>query len=387
MTNLEKIAAFLFYWLCVPFDYYPFGMLVPNRHKDSPEYRYGFQGQEKDDEVKGGDGNSINYTFRMHDPRIGRFFAVDPLTKKYPHYTPYSFSGNKVIDHTELEGLEDLSIHVNNVAAPNNPGNAILTITMEHQIVTSGIGEVHNRHLINPQDYTTAYAEGNTILYSTNLPSPTQSANFLSKKYERWARKATTSQNPEKRAKFMNKLTTVGITEFYALDVRYDYSLNIVPNTSLNDAVAWASQDLACKGIVFNPEANLRASINAADFNKYKQVYNSVFGANVLGLQLGPDHGAAGLSEGMSGGKDPATNLNMVATNPKFFGKGSNYNFSLDATNVMVHEIGHNNAAVNIHNTGSYEYNQNGTQSNSNPKPTKENTKNTINDDTNRKSL
>ncbi|WP_179016911.1 DUF6443 domain-containing protein [Winogradskyella forsetii] len=29
-------------------DYYPFGMLLPNRHKSSLSYRYGFQGQEKD---------------------------------------------------------------------------------------------------------------------------------------------------------------------------------------------------------------------------------------------------------------------------------------------------------------------------------------------------
>ncbi len=41
-------------------------------------YRYGFQGQERDDEIKG-NGNSVNYKYRMHDPRLGRFFAVDPL--------------------------------------------------------------------------------------------------------------------------------------------------------------------------------------------------------------------------------------------------------------------------------------------------------------------
>ncbi|MET3047406.1 MULTISPECIES: RHS repeat domain-containing protein [Flavobacterium] len=88
--------------------YYPFGSLVPNRHGSSTAYRYGFQGQEKDDEIKG-EGNSLNYTFRMHDPRVGRFFAVDPLTKSYPFYTPYSFSGNKVIAYIELEGLEEIS--------------------------------------------------------------------------------------------------------------------------------------------------------------------------------------------------------------------------------------------------------------------------------------
>jgi RHS repeat-associated protein len=66
---------------------------------------FSFQGQEHDDEVKG-DGNSVNYKYRMHDPKIGRFFAVDPLKKKYPHNSPYAFSENRVIDGVELEGLE-----------------------------------------------------------------------------------------------------------------------------------------------------------------------------------------------------------------------------------------------------------------------------------------
>jgi RHS repeat-associated protein len=82
-------------------------MLVPNRTGSSTAYRYGFQGQEKDDELKG-EGNSLNFKYRMHDPRVGRFFSVDPLTKQYPWYSPYSFSGNRVIDMVELEGKEPL---------------------------------------------------------------------------------------------------------------------------------------------------------------------------------------------------------------------------------------------------------------------------------------
>jgi len=68
-------------------------------------YRYGFQGQDRDDEVKGA-GNSINFKYRMHDPRLGRFFAIDPLFKEYPWNSPYAFSENRVIDRIELEGLE-----------------------------------------------------------------------------------------------------------------------------------------------------------------------------------------------------------------------------------------------------------------------------------------
>jgi RHS repeat-associated protein len=79
--------------------------VLPNRHGSSDSYRFGFQGQEKDDEIKG-EGNSLNYKYRMHDPRVGRFFAVDPLTAKYPWNSPYAFSENRVIDGIELEGLE-----------------------------------------------------------------------------------------------------------------------------------------------------------------------------------------------------------------------------------------------------------------------------------------
>ncbi|WP_261765009.1 polymorphic toxin type 43 domain-containing protein, partial [Flavobacterium columnare] len=75
------------------------------RHGSSTAYRYGFQGQEKDDEIKG-EGNSLNYTFRMHDPRVGRFFAVDPLGRSFPWNSPYAFSENRVVDGIELEGLE-----------------------------------------------------------------------------------------------------------------------------------------------------------------------------------------------------------------------------------------------------------------------------------------
>jgi RHS repeat-associated protein len=87
---------------------------LPNRHESINEYRYGFQGQEKDDEIKG-NNNSINYKYRMHDPRIGRFFAVDPLAPDYPHNSPYAFSENKVIQFIELEGLETAPIELNKV--------------------------------------------------------------------------------------------------------------------------------------------------------------------------------------------------------------------------------------------------------------------------------
>ncbi|MCF8218612.1 MAG: hypothetical protein K9J21_06490 [Bacteroidales bacterium] len=92
-------------------DHYSFGMLLTDGSYSSGDYRFGFQGQEMDNEIKG-TGNSINFKYRMHDPRIGRFFAVDPLAKKYPYNSPYAFSENDVIRAIELEGLEKYIINI-----------------------------------------------------------------------------------------------------------------------------------------------------------------------------------------------------------------------------------------------------------------------------------
>ncbi|NQY08090.1 MAG: hypothetical protein HRT71_01065 [Flavobacteriales bacterium] len=126
-------------------DYYPFGMTQPGRTQTTNSYRYGFQGQEKDDEIKG-IGNSINYKYRMHDPRIGRFFAVDPLAAEYPWNSPYAFSENRVISAIELEGLETHDVaQVENgqqLAASNTvtgpaPANPDIGVKVNYQIYNS----------------------------------------------------------------------------------------------------------------------------------------------------------------------------------------------------------------------------------------------------------
>ncbi len=58
-----------------------------------------------DDEIKG-EGNSLDFTFRMYGSREGRFLSLDPLSVQYPHNSPYAFAENRVIDGIELEGLE-----------------------------------------------------------------------------------------------------------------------------------------------------------------------------------------------------------------------------------------------------------------------------------------
>lgn len=70
-------------------------------------HHYAFNGMEKDDEIKG-TGNQYDYGFRGYDPRLGRFFSVDPLAKAFPYYSPYQFAGNNPIAFLDLDGLEKI---------------------------------------------------------------------------------------------------------------------------------------------------------------------------------------------------------------------------------------------------------------------------------------
>jgi RHS repeat-associated protein len=68
-------------------------------------YRYGFNGKENDNEVKGA-GNQQDYGMRIYDPRLGRFLSVDPLSSEFSFYSPYQFASNNPIVAIDLDGLE-----------------------------------------------------------------------------------------------------------------------------------------------------------------------------------------------------------------------------------------------------------------------------------------
>jgi RHS repeat-associated protein len=81
-------------------------MQLQGRTFSSENYRYGFNGKEKDPETYG-EGNIYDYGFRVYNPRLGKFLSVDPLCASYPFYTPYQFAGNKPIAAIDLDGLEE----------------------------------------------------------------------------------------------------------------------------------------------------------------------------------------------------------------------------------------------------------------------------------------
>ena len=83
-------------------DYYPFGMLMEGREYSSENYRFGFNGYEREDDVSGG-GSVVDFGARIYDCRLGRFFSLDPLM--YPSWSPYQYDGNCPISLKDFNGM------------------------------------------------------------------------------------------------------------------------------------------------------------------------------------------------------------------------------------------------------------------------------------------
>lgn len=84
-------------------DYFPFGMQREGRSESVAGYRYGFNGKEIDNDVKG-DGNQIDFGARAYDPRVSRWLSIDPLQHRYPDLSAYTFAANTPIQAKDPDG-------------------------------------------------------------------------------------------------------------------------------------------------------------------------------------------------------------------------------------------------------------------------------------------
>jgi RHS repeat-associated protein len=112
-------------------DYYPFGAQMQGRDTtfSGNAYRFGFNGKENDNLVKGV-GDQQDYGMRIYDPRVGRFLSVDPVSNKYPEITPYQFSSNTPIEATDIDGLEKYIIHYR----PHDGKDNIVKVVTKHDL-------------------------------------------------------------------------------------------------------------------------------------------------------------------------------------------------------------------------------------------------------------
>ncbi len=106
-------------------------MDMPGRKYSQPNnnYRYGFNGQEKSNEVTEG-----NYTaeYWEYNSRIGRRFNVDPHAASYPHTSPYGFVENNPISRIDPDGADWIVSTVK-----NKNGSETVHITLTAAVLNS----------------------------------------------------------------------------------------------------------------------------------------------------------------------------------------------------------------------------------------------------------
>ncbi|HEV2478181.1 MAG TPA: RHS repeat-associated core domain-containing protein, partial [Puia sp.] len=140
-------------------DYYPFGMVMPGRSYPgaaASSYRWGFNGKEQDNEIEGA-GNAYDYGMRESDPRIGgRFYSVDPLTKKYPELTPYQFASNNPIKNIDLDGLEGMA--ASGIDGQGMIVNRQTALDIDKKVVVTAFKAVFTQDL--PKKFIDQYAYG-----------------------------------------------------------------------------------------------------------------------------------------------------------------------------------------------------------------------------------
>lgn len=83
-------------------DYYPFGMIMPGRKYNSNDHRYGFNGMEKDDQIKDVEGSHYTSEWRQYDSRLGRWFSIDPVNTA--GQSPYANNNNNPVLFKDPKG-------------------------------------------------------------------------------------------------------------------------------------------------------------------------------------------------------------------------------------------------------------------------------------------
>lgn len=82
-------------------------MLIPGRHYTaetaSLAYRFGFNGQQRDDEIVGA-GNSMSAAYWQYDARLGRRWNLDPIVKVWE--SPYASFRNNPNWYADPKGLD-----------------------------------------------------------------------------------------------------------------------------------------------------------------------------------------------------------------------------------------------------------------------------------------
>lgn len=161
------------------YDYSPFGVSLDGRTVEGDFYRRGFNGLEKDVEVKGA-GNSYDFGARMYDPRVGRWLTIDPECKIYPSRSSYTFVLNNPIVFIDPDGrkVEIYDKDGNKVATLSNSG-IVIEKGMENSYILKSYLESKEYLQRKDQDILCEIENSDKLLSIVESEDPNSSALFL----------------------------------------------------------------------------------------------------------------------------------------------------------------------------------------------------------------
>jgi len=82
---------------------------MPGRNYSSASgYRYGFNGKEQDNDVKG-EGNAYDFGERIYDPRIVRWHSTDNVIKAW--LSPYQYAANNPVNFVDPDGNDEIHFY------------------------------------------------------------------------------------------------------------------------------------------------------------------------------------------------------------------------------------------------------------------------------------
>ena len=101
-------------------DFFNYGMLMPGRSFNAPDYRFGMNGQEKDDEISGVSGANYTADNWEYDSRLGKRWNIEPVVK--PWESPYATFSNNPIFNSDPTGAASVPSDENSTSAVGENG-------------------------------------------------------------------------------------------------------------------------------------------------------------------------------------------------------------------------------------------------------------------------
>jgi RHS repeat-associated protein len=128
---------------------------------EKDNYRFGFNGMEKDNEVKG-IGNSLDFGERIYDSRLGTWMSIDKMAGKHPGFTPYVFCRDNPIVKYDPNGNTDYSATVQIKKNAKGEITKTITVNMVYAVLNVSSTPIYNANAVSGGDYKASAFTGST---------------------------------------------------------------------------------------------------------------------------------------------------------------------------------------------------------------------------------